>query len=214
MFDIEVIEVTPFFQNTRVLIPRGGRDAVVVDPGGDVDKILSLLETRGATCREIWLTHSHLDHCGGVAGLKQATGALLRAHEGERLMRSKVVEIATMYGVSTAGMENCPEPDISLTEGDTLTFGEDQFEVLFTPGHSPGHLCFYHAESHTLIAGDTLFHGSIGRTDLPGGDHATLMRSIKEKILTLPDDTKVLAGHGPDTTVGRERVHNPFLNDE
>ena len=117
-----------------------------------------------------------------------------------------------LYGIPPGEMQSCPEPDVPIIGGEALSIAGYNFEVLFTPGHSPGHLCFYNSASHTLIAGDTLFAGSIGRTDLPGGDHVTLLRSIRQQLLVLPDDTRVLSGHGPDTTIGRERNSNPFLN--
>ena len=212
MLDITLIEVTPFIQNCRILNESGLSDAVVIDPGGDVELILSKLKEMGLTCKEIWLTHSHLDHCGGVKGLIDATGARLYGHQNEAFMRERVEAFAALYGLQF-GMENCPEPDTYLQGGEVLSLGSSEFEVLFTPGHSPGHFCFYHKDSGQLIAGDTLFSGSIGRFDLPGADFKTFMASIRDTILTLPDDTKVLAGHGPDTEVGVEKRSNPFLRE-
>ena len=211
MLQIFPLEVTPFAQNCRVLRCSESGAAAVVDPGGDVDLILEVLKEKEIHSAEIWLTHSHLDHCGGVADLKQQLGGALVGHREERIMREHVQEVAAMYGLPSALLKNCPEPERYISGGETLHLGGIEFKVLFTPGHSPGHLCFYNAANGYLIAGDTLFRGSIGRTDLPGGDYETLIRSIKEVILSLPDQTKVLSGHGPDTTVGAERKSNPFL---
>ena len=191
----------------------GGDDAIVIDPGGDSAKIIEVLEEEGLQAKAIWLTHSHLDHCGGVRAIKQATSAVLYGHAWEKELRGRVEDVKRVYGITEDDMENSPEPDIFLRGGEKLTFGPLEFEALFTPGHSPGHLCFYEKSQGVLIAGDTLFSGSIGRTDLPGGNHGMLLESIREKILTLPDDTRVLPGHGPETTVGRERRTNPFLGE-
>ncbi len=208
---IDEITVTPFQQNCRILSIVGSDDAVVIDPGGEAERILELLEDKGLQAKAIWLTHSHLDHCGGVKALKEETNAVLYGHAWEKEHRARVEDIKKMYGITDEDMENCPEPDVFLRGGETLTFGPLTFEVLFTPGHSPGHLCFYERSQGVLIAGDTLFSGSIGRTDLPGGNHGMLLESIREKILSLPDNTRVLPGHGPETTVGRERRTNLFL---
>lgn len=211
MFTIETIEVTPFQQNARLLYCPETKEAVVIDPGGDADLIAKRIEERGLSLQEIWLTHSHLDHCGGVADLKEVYDVPLLGHRIEEEMRKRVLDICSMYGLPKGTMKNCPEPERYIDEGDELSVGSYPFTILFTPGHSPGHLCFYHAPSHTLIAGDTLFSGSIGRTDLPGGDHPTLIKSIQEKIFTLPDETQVLPGHGPATTVAMEKQYNPFF---
>jgi glyoxylase-like metal-dependent hydrolase (beta-lactamase superfamily II) len=212
MFEIATVIVTPFQQNARIIACNETQKAVVVDPGGDADLINQALERRSLTLEQIWLTHSHLDHCGGVkALLENHSGVSLVGTEVEEPMRQKVLEICQMYGLPSEGMENCPEPDTFIDEGDTVSLASYDFKVLYTPGHSPGHVCFYHRDSNTLIAGDTLFAGSIGRTDLPGGDYQTLLLSIKQKILSLPDETVVMSGHGPDTTVGVERRGNPFI---
>ena len=199
-------------QNCRILSCGSDPRAVVVDPGGDVAEIEAVLKRNGLECREIWLTHSHLDHCGGVHVLKERTGARLFAHPLESEMRQRVKDLCLLYGLPHGSMEDCPEPEEYISGGETLLLGDLSFQVLFTPGHSPGHVCFYNQPSRTLLAGDTLFAGSIGRTDLPGGDHQTLLRSIRESILGLPSDTVVMPGHGPDTTIGIEKHKNPFLN--
>ncbi|MCB0318393.1 MAG: MBL fold metallo-hydrolase [Bdellovibrionales bacterium] len=204
--------VTEFQQNARIVFSEADKSAVVIDPGGDVPRILREIKSRNLNVEQIWLTHSHIDHCGGVNKLKLETGAKLFGHQEESFMREGLLSIADMYGLSRQDYENCPEPDVYISGGETLSFAGADFQVLYTPGHSPGHLCFYSVEDNTLIAGDTLFFQSIGRTDLPGGDHSTLINSIKEKIFSLPNETKVLSGHGPDTTVGFEKDNNPFLS--
>lgn len=211
MLRIHTIPVTELGQNARIVSDSETLDAVVIDPGGDAEKLVKYIRTQGLICRQIWLTHSHFDHCGGVSDFLAAIPCELVGHPGEQFMRARVEQIVAMYGLSGGTMKNCPEPDISITGGETLQVGAFSFETLFTPGHAPGHLCFYCASENTLIAGDTLFQGSIGRTDLPGGDYDTLMESISDKILTLPPETVVMPGHGPDTKVGIEARTNPFL---
>jgi hydroxyacylglutathione hydrolase len=208
--EIKLLTLSPIQQNTRILI--AGDEALIIDPAGDAEVIINFLEHRGLTLTQIWLTHSHLDHCGGVADLmtRYPTTKLL-GHPDEKLFRAHVEDICASYGIPPGSMKNCPEPTDYITGGERLIFGGLTFEALFTPGHAPGHIAFYQGDSGLLFAGDTLFAGSIGRTDLPGGDHNLLIRMIKEKILTLPDQTKVLSGHGPDTTVGAEKQGNPFL---
>lgn len=211
--EIDIVEVTPFQQNARVLHTGAGSNAVLVDPGGDAAKLLQFLRDKSLTLEAVWLTHSHLDHCGGVAGILREYSVPLYGHEVEKEMRSRVVDICRMYGMPPGDMENCPEPTNYIDEGDILTFAGFDFTVLFTPGHSPGHLCMYNEELQVLIAGDTVFSGSIGRTDLPGGNQTVLFESIQSKILSLSDETRILSGHGPDTTVGKERASNPWLQE-
>ena len=205
------IIVTPFRQICRVLFDSDTGAAVVVDPGGDADRILDVLAREKLQCEGAWLTHSHLDHCGGVAALKGSLNIKLLAHPAESEMRRNVVSYGAMFGLQDSGMENCPEPDVPLSGGERLMVGSHEFEVLFTPGHSPGHLCYYNPDNRLLLAGDAIFAGSIGRTDLPGGSHEVLMSSIRHTILKLPADTRLASGHGPVSTVGVERKTNPFL---
>lgn len=211
MLKIIELPVTPFRQLCRILYDTDTKDAVVIDPGGDAQRILDLLSSERLRCKEAWLTHSHLDHCGGVAVLKDTLGLMLCAHPDEREMRRNVVNYAAMFGLAAEDMDNCPEPDMSLRGGERLHVGAHAFEVLFTPGHSPGHLCFHSRENELLLSGDVVFAGAIGRTDLPGGNYEVLMSSIKHTILTLPGETRILSGHGTSTTVEEERLTNPFL---
>lgn len=211
MLEIILVPVTELQQNCRILADTATRSAVVIDPGGDSPRILDQLSKRGLTCKEIWLTHSHFDHCGGVAPLLRVTGATLSGHPVEAMMRAAVTRIVEMYGMSPGKMENCPEPTRFLSGGESVSFGDSTFKVLFTPGHSPGSISFYNERDGYVLSGDVLFAGSIGRTDLPGGDSQTLLSSIARELLPLPDSVRVLSGHGPDTTIGRERSTNPFL---
>lgn len=207
----KTVVVTPFSQNCRILYNQKGGSSVVIDPGGDVDLINSELKSLEVTCSQIWLTHSHLDHCGGVSKLLKATGAELLAHRDEQMFRQRVEEISAMYGISEAGLENCPEPDRYIAEGEILNVADVSFSVIHVPGHSPGHLCFYSESESLLVGGDTIFQGSIGRTDLPGGNHSLLIESIWKKLLVLPPKTKVLVGHGVDTSIGVEIKSNEFF---
>lgn len=214
MLQITTFVLTPFSQNTRILADRSSKAAVVVDPGGEVAILTEFLQANSLTCKEIWLTHSHIDHCGGVAELLRSTSAKLLGHKDEQFLRAHVREAAMMFGLSPNEYENCPEPDQYIAEGDELRLGDSTFRVLFTPGHSPGHVSFYNAAEGFVVSGDALFRGSVGRVDLPGSDGPTLRRSIREKLATLPPETRVLSGHGPDTEIGIELRSNPFLQSE
>jgi glyoxylase-like metal-dependent hydrolase (beta-lactamase superfamily II) len=211
MLDVITIPVSVFAQNCRIIGCTVTKQAVILDPGGEPDRIVERFQSTGYSCVGVWLTHSHLDHCGGVQELLSHFDVPLLAHPVEEMMRSHVEQVAAMYGLPPGHFANCPEPTKDIRGGETLPLGQHLAQVLFVPGHSPGHVVFYFREDATLFGGDCLFKGSIGRTDLPGGDHEQLLASIRTSILTLPDETKVLSGHGPDTTVGAERATNPFL---
>ncbi len=204
-----IVPVTPFQQNCTILFDADDRTGVVVDPGGDVPAILEAIEKQGMKVGSIWLTHGHLDHVGGAMELKEALGVdIVGPHEADLPLLSNVERQARSYGLS--GMKNCT-PDRFLAEGETVGFGGHVFEVLHCPGHAPGHVVYFNRAANFAHVGDVLFRGSVGRTDLPGGDHDALIRSIKEKLLPLGDEVGFICGHGPGGRFGEERRTNPFL---
>jgi hydroxyacylglutathione hydrolase len=208
---IESLCVTAFSQNCRIIACPETREAVVVDPGGEAEKIAQALTMADLNCRHIWLTHSHLDHCGGVRKLKAMMDLTLYAHPEERSFRETVRDTCKVFGLIESDLENCPEPETALRGGESLTLGKLSFQVIHAPGHSPGSLCYYCPAAEIVLVGDVLFSGSVGRTDLPGGSYSVLMRSIRKLLLDLPPATQVLSGHGPETTLGYEKETNPFL---
>ncbi len=183
------------------------KEGVIIDPGDEGARILAEVEEAGLTIKYILNTHSHFDHILANADTVKATGAPLAIHPLD------VPMLRANGGAELFGIESLPspEPDIELAEGDTISFGTHTFEVLFTPGHTVGHVSFYEPKVGIIFDGDVLFAGGIGRVDLPGGDYQTLMISINEKLMVLPDETTVCSGHGSVTTIGRERVSNPWL---
>lgn len=207
MSDFEILAIPngQFAQNCYLLIAPGG-DAVLVDPGEDWETFLARIGERRARLSAIWLTHAHIDHILGVAEVHHATGAPVWLHPADLPLYRNLPQQGLWFGFR-AGPP--PEPQHQLAHGQVLKVGATSFEVRHTPGHSPGHVCFVGSEA--VLSGDALFAGSIGRTDLPGGDYDTLIRSIRTQLLTLPDATRVLSGHGPETSIGVERRSNPFL---
>lgn len=203
---IKKLEVGPIMANCFVLGCEDTREAVVIDPGDDADRILMILAKEKLTVKYLINTHGHFDHVGANRRMKEVTGASLAIHPDDAPMLSELSRSAASFGLSA---ENSPEPDLLLRDKDTVEFGNITLTVIHTPGHSRGGICLY-TPGH-LFAGDTLFAGSIGRTDLPGGDYDTLIASIKQKLLVLPDDTMVYTGHGPETTIADEKRMNPFL---
>ena len=204
-----IIPVTPFAQNCALLWCEATKRAVVIDPGGDVPDIESAIAQAGVTVEKIWLTHGHIDHVGGATELQAKLGVPIEGpHRDDLFLLTNVVESGRMFGI--ANVANV-EPDRFLDQGDRLEIGELAFDVLHCPGHSPGSVAFVNAAARLAIVGDVLFAGSIGRTDLPGGSQQQLLKSIKDKLMPLADDVAVLCGHGPFTTIGRERATNPFL---
>jgi glyoxylase-like metal-dependent hydrolase (beta-lactamase superfamily II) len=206
---VKVVQIPngQFFENTYLVIDEATRACAIIDPGEESGLILHELSEAGVTPVGIWLTHAHVDHVLGVARLKDATGVPVYLHPADRPLYDRVPQQAIVFGMRAAPL---PAPDRELAHGDVLAVGDLAFRVRHAPGHSPGSVVF---EGHgAAFGGDVLFQGSIGRTDLPGGDFATLRNSIERELLTLPDSTIVYSGHGPETTVGRERRTNPFLN--
>ncbi len=207
---IQIVPVTPFQQNCTLVFNSSDRRGVVIDPGGDVDRIEQAIEQTGIVVEEILITHGHIDHVGGAMALKANLGVdIVGPHKADEMLCGGIEDQAKMFGLDE-GYENLV-PDRWLDDGDTVTIGGYTFGVLHCPGHAPGHVVFHSAELRFAHLGDVLFRGSIGRTDLPGGDHATLIRSIKEKVLPLGDETSFICGHGPGGTIGQERETNPFL---
>ncbi len=205
-----IIPVTPFQQNCTILFDTEDKSAVVVDPGGDVDRILSAIEENGLAVTAIWLTHGHIDHAGGAMELKEALGVeIVGPHADDAPLLANLESQAKMFGLAGA-VRNCT-PDRFLTEGETVSFGGHVFEVLHCPGHAPGHVVYYNRAAGFAHVGDVLFSGSIGRTDLPGGNHAQLIASIREKLFPLGDEVGFICGHGPGGRIGEERRTNPFL---
>jgi glyoxylase-like metal-dependent hydrolase (beta-lactamase superfamily II) len=205
---LEVVAIPngTFAQNCYLVHPRGSSDAAIVDPGEESARILAEAARRGLRITAIWLTHAHIDHVLGVAAVRAATGAPISLHPSDRPFYDNAPTQGLMFGIQVAPL---PAPDVELHHGDVLTLGDVALEVRHVPGHSPGHVVL--VAPGLVLGGDVLFAGSIGRTDLPGGDLETLLDGIRRELLTLPDETVVYSGHGPPTTIGVERNTNPFL---
>lgn len=203
----EVVE--PFAENARLVGCRRSGEAVLVDPGGHVGRLLDVAAAEALTVGAIWLTHAHLDHVTGVSDAVARLGQIpILLHRDDLPLYEAVAEQGRMFGLA---VDQPPPPTRWLEVGEILELGELRAEVLHLPGHSPGHVGFWFARQRTILSGDVLFAGSIGRTDLPGGDYDTLIASIRDGMLPLGDDVSVLCGHGPDTTIARERSSNTFL---
>ncbi len=202
---IRKLTVGPIMANCFIVGCEETRQAAVIDPGDEVDRILMALAKDQLTVAVIINTHGHFDHVGGNARLKQATGAPLLIHRLDAPMLDQLSAAASQWGMTA---ENSPPPDRTIDEGDTVPFGNLAFSVIHTPGHTPGGVSLH--TDGSVFVGDTLFAGSIGRTDFPGGDYATLIAAIQNKLFTLGDDVTVYTGHGPETTIGVEKRTNPF----
>jgi glyoxylase-like metal-dependent hydrolase (beta-lactamase superfamily II) len=206
--DIEVVSLPngQFVENCYLVADRRTHEAVMIDPGEEPAMFLAELDTRGWSLQGIWLTHAHVDHIIGVGAVRHATNAPVHLHPLDRAMYDALPQFGSWVGMD---LDPPPAPDVELRIGDVLGVGGLRFEVRSTPGHSPGSVSF--VGEGRVFCGDALFNGSIGRTDLPGGDYATLMASIQSQLLSLPDSTIVHSGHGAETTIGVERLTNPFL---
>jgi len=204
---ITTLSVGPIGTNCYIIGCEETLEGMIIDPGGHAGKILAAVQKMNLTIKYVVNTHAHFDHTTANKELIKATSALLVIHPDE------VPILQAGGGAQWFGFpaDSSPEPGLLVNEGDTLQVGKLAFQVMHTPGHSPGHIILYEANENALFDGDMLFYRGIGRSDLPGGNHATLMRSIREKILTLPDETIVYSGHGPATTVGEEKQLNPWL---
>ncbi|MBN9460091.1 MAG: MBL fold metallo-hydrolase [Burkholderiales bacterium] len=206
-----IVPVTPFMQNCSVLVCERTGKAVAIDPGGDLDRIDAALRGEGAVLEKVLLTHGHIDHCGQAGQFAQRHHVPIEGPQREdRFWIEQLPEQGRMFGFPKLAAF---EPDRWLEDGDTVSFGEQVLEVRHCPGHTPGHVVFFHAPSRLAIVGDVLFQGSIGRTDFPRGDHATLVASITGKLWPMGDDVTFVPGHGPMSTFGDERAANPFVGD-
>jgi len=199
--------VGPLQVNCFILADEKTKDAIVIDPGDDAGDILKVIKDKGLKVKYIVNTHGHFDHVGANKAVKEATGAEVLIHEADAPLLADAADQAIVFGMR---VDNPPQPDRYVKHGDVINAGEVALKVLNTPGHTLGGISLL--EQGMVFTGDALFAGSIGRTDFPGGDLMTLLRSIKTNLMTLPDDTKVFSGHGPASTIGEERAENPFLN--
>jgi glyoxylase-like metal-dependent hydrolase (beta-lactamase superfamily II) len=203
-----IVPVTPFEQNCTLIWDRDSKRGAVVDPGGDLDRIAAAIAEVGLTVEKIILTHGHIDHAGGAEELRARLGVPIEGpHVADRILLDNLAVQGMSYGLSAQNVT----PDRWLAEGDIVTVGGHEFEVLHCPGHSPGSIVLVNRAQKFLIVGDVLFRGSIGRTDFPYGDHEALIRSIRTKLLTLGDEWAFICGHGPGSTIGLERRSNPFI---
>ena len=204
----EILPVGPLQCNCSIIGDGKSREAIVIDPGDDIADILAMIQKHNLMVKQIVITHAHIDHVGGAMKLRQATGAPILLNQNDYTLLKMMDIQAAWIGMQSPGKVDI---DHSIGEQETVQAGSLLANVMHTPGHTEGSICLYFPAEKKLIAGDTLFAGSIGRTDLPGGSFEKIMRSLHEKVLALPDETTVIPGHGPVTTIGDERETNPFL---
>jgi hydroxyacylglutathione hydrolase len=204
----EIFPVGPLQCNCSIIGDEITREAMVIDPGDDIEDVLAIVRNRKLQVKQIVVTHAHIDHVGGAMKLRAATGAPILLNENDYALLKRLDVQATWIGVAPPGEVKI---DSSVTTGDTVKAGAHKAAILHTPGHTEGSICLYFSAEKKLIAGDTLFAGSIGRTDLPGGSREKIMQSLHGTVLSLPDETVVVPGHGPMTTIAQERASNPFL---
>lgn len=207
---VEVLPVTPFQQNCSLIVCQRTKKAALVDPGGEVDRLLAAVARHGATLEKVLVTHGHLDHCSGVAELQQRLGVPVEGpHPDDDFWIQQLPTRAAEYGFPPAKVFT---PDRWLAHGERVSVGALELEVLHCPGHTPGHVVFFLREVGLAFVGDVIFAGSIGRTDFPGGDFDTLIASITQRLWPMGDDTVFIPGHGPESSFGRERRFNPYLS--
>ncbi len=205
-----VVPVTPLQQNASILICTATNKAAIVDPGGDVSHLMQVLKKNHVIPEKILLTHGHIDHAGGAADLAEKLNLVIEGpHEEDAFLLASLDEQGKAYGIPEARKF---VPTRWLTGGDKVSVGAVELEVRFVPGHTPGHVVFIHHASKLALVGDTLFQGSVGRTDFPRSSHQQLMRAIGEQLMTLPDDYTILPGHGNASTIGDERINNPYIS--
>jgi len=204
----EIIPVGPLQCNCSIIGDENTREAMVIDPGDDIEDVLAILTKHNLRVKQIVITHAHIDHVGGAMKLRAATGASILLNQNDYALLKMLDVQAAWVGMAVPGEVKI---DHSISSGDSVIAGSLQASVLHTPGHTEGSVCLYFPAENKLIAGDTLFAGSIGRTDLPGGSMQKILKSLHETVLALPDETVVVPGHGPLTTIGEERESNPFL---
>lgn len=208
--EVITLAVTPFMQNCRIIACPSTKQAAIVDPGGEPEKIKAALSRHGFKAVKVLLTHAHLDHVGASVDLSEALSIdIIGPHQGDQFWLDALPAQSQMFGFAT---HQPFLPNQWLNEGDVVELGELRLEVRHCPGHTPGHVVFYEARAKTVIVGDVLFKGSVGRTDFPKGDAQQLRQSIEQQLFSLPDDVKVLSGHGEYTTIGYERKTNPFMS--
>lgn len=208
---VAIVPVTAFAQNCTILMCNNTQQAAVIDPGGDVSRIKQQLEKMGATATKILLTHAHIDHAGGTAELARNLNLTIEGpHEDDLFWIQGLPQQSAMFGFPAVESFT---PNRWLNDGDSVEVGELKFQVIHTPGHTPGHVVFYNPQEKLAFVGDVLFNGSIGRTDFPQGNHADLISSIRDKLFPLGDDIEFVCGHGPNSTFGHERQTNPFVSD-
>ncbi len=205
---VEMVTNGPFGENCYIVGDAATREGLVIDPGDEEQRILEVVRELDLAIKEIVCTHAHVDHAGAVAPLKRLLGVPFALHPDDQPVLDHLPLAGQMFGLPA---KEVPEVERALEGGEQLELGELTAEVLHTPGHSPGGCCFHFAAQRVVFVGDTLFAGSVGRTDLPGGDGKTLIASINQRLLTLADDVVAYSGHGPETTIGAERQSNPFL---
>ncbi len=209
MLRYRVLPVTAFAQNCTLLWDEASGEAALIDPGGEVDRLLAAVQAEGVTLRAVWLTHAHIDHAGGVADVVERTGVpVIGPHRGDQFWIDALPEQSRLFGFPPA---RAFTPDRWLADGDQVELGALRFAVRHCPGHTPGHVVFHQPQAQRCWVGDVLFAGSIGRTDFPGGNHAELIASITQKLWPMGDDTVFIPGHGPESTFGEERRSNPFV---